>query len=470
MNFASDEPNAILSKSLVLASKTINRLNQIDQYHFPTDSSNSARQLLIDALVELQKPDNVIPMDPAVLYNRLIALQELCDLVAQSSVDRISWPLVGYCDDIWKSFFGANSPKIFYSVTPEHNYSIFGFSAHIANLLEDLLPPIKIQELITGKEVYCLQLASIEDDNLPLYAIIGHEFGHAVFGRRKSEILPILRNHFIDVLRQIKDDFIDEDNSHAERRFRRTQVVIMAMAEELFSDLVGSLLMGPAFFLSSFEMSWGHTGSTFHVLLAPEEAEIRAYPSDLFRLSCTKTCTKVDDFCTGADRDFDKLSCSELRRLSECLSTVPTNHDSDSANVRPRSDIDSASIKGAIEASLTQIKSAFGKFIADAATQLISWYPSNIVNMDTNHVSELLLRLEHNILPNILPDGTLRGKPADFASILSASALLRVQLLVSGNSADQDSLTRRIGRIERLTAKALEVSFIQRRYNQWLED
>ncbi|MCP4704838.1 MAG: hypothetical protein GY865_09535 [candidate division Zixibacteria bacterium] len=469
MNFADDEPNAILSKSLILASKTVNRLNQIDQYHFPTDSSNDARQLLIDSFIQLQKPENVIAMDPSVLYNRLIALQELCDLIVQSSVDSISWPLVGYCDDIWKSFFDTNNHKIFYSVTPEHNYSIFNFSAYVASLLDCLLSPTIIKELIK-KEIHCLQLASIEDDNLPLYAIIGHEFGHTVFDRRKSEIFPILGNHFIEVINQINKHFIDNEKSQAERRLRRTIEVVKAMAEELFSDLVGSLLMGPAYFLSSFEMSWGYTGSTFRILLAPEAINIRAYPSDLFRLNCTKTWTKVEDFCKSADIDFNKLKCSELKQLSKCLSTIPTTNDSDCASVRPKSDIDAAIIRDAIELQITQIKSSFNNFLADAAAQLRSWYPSSIVSLSTNDIGELLLRLQHNILPNIIPDGTLRGKPANLASILNASALLRLQLLATGDSKDQESLARRIGRIERLTAKALEVSFIQDRYNQWAKD
>ena len=51
MDFASDETNetkAIFSKSCILIEKTINKLKQLDQGLFPTDSSLTAQELLTD--------------------------------------------------------------------------------------------------------------------------------------------------------------------------------------------------------------------------------------------------------------------------------------------------------------------------------------------------------------------------------------------------------------------------------------
>jgi len=467
MNLARDEPSAILSKSLVLAEKTTNRLHQIDQSHFPTDSSMIARQLLLKVLDALRDPPNFGPMDPSVLYNRLIALQELCDLVARSSVDSISWPLVGYCDAIWEGFFGPGNPKIFYSVTPEHNYSIFGFSQYIANLLDGLLPPGEIQALIDGCEIYCLQLASVEDDNLPLYAIIGHEFGHAVFSHREQEILQTLGNRFGNVMQQIHTHFQNEDSSQAQRRLSRIIVVVRKTAEELFCDMAGAMLMGPAFFLSSYEMSWGHSRSIFQVLLAPSDRQTRAYPSNQFRLSCVRDKAGVQTFCDGAVDDFKKLSKPEHRELYDCLSTIPTSHSSDQVNVWPVSDQDSLSIRHALESNLSAVKTSLEGFLEDIATQFTQWYPDNITSVNTDEVYNLLLRLEHSILPNVTPDTTLRGKPAEFTAILNASALYRMHLLVNGTQPNSEPLSKWIGIVERLTAKALEVSFVQKKYNEW---
>ena len=96
------------------------------------------------------------------------------------------------------------------------------------------------------------------------------------------------------------------------------------------------------------------------------------------------------------------------------------------------------------------------------------WYPNYIASIVVEDIAALLSRLEHDILPNIIPDGTLLGKAADFAAILNASALFRIQLLAS-DIGDYKVLLEQTGKIERLTAKAFEVSFVQNKYNKWKE-
>src|SRR4051794_35771845 len=124
MDFKIWEPRAILGKSLALIEKTAAGVDHLDHWNFPTDASESARKLLLETLKTLESPAKLAPMDPSVLYNRLFAIQALADLVARSSTNHISWPLVSYCDQIWHALFGDSGPKIFYSLTPEHNYSI----------------------------------------------------------------------------------------------------------------------------------------------------------------------------------------------------------------------------------------------------------------------------------------------------------------------------------------------------------
>src|SRR6266446_4286814 len=156
------EPRAILAKSLALIEKTTASLGQLDHWNFPTDTSESARKMLLETLKTLAAPTKLAPMDPSVLYNRLFSMQTLSELVIRSSTHHISWPLVSYCDQIWDGLFGRTGPKIFYSLTPEHNYSILRFSEMLALYLKGLLPSTDIT-LLAGKDIYCLQLASSED-------------------------------------------------------------------------------------------------------------------------------------------------------------------------------------------------------------------------------------------------------------------------------------------------------------------
>src|SRR5690349_16191399 len=162
MDFSADEPAAIRSKSLSLVEKLSDSLRRIDQWQFPTATSEAARRLLLDALDLLGKREVLEPADPAVLYNRLFSLQDLVEILEHSATHRISCPLVSYFDAIWKRLFGGSGPQIFYSLTPEHNYSIMGLSQMLASHLRGLLPRTTIDALLAGRNLYCLQLASSE--------------------------------------------------------------------------------------------------------------------------------------------------------------------------------------------------------------------------------------------------------------------------------------------------------------------
>jgi hypothetical protein len=90
-------------------------------------------------------------------------------------------------------------------------------------------------------------------------------------------------------------------------------------------------------------------------------------------------------------------------------------------------------------------------------------------DLTAHDAAELLLRLENNIPPNIIPDNTLLGRPAKFTAILNSSALFRLDLLTNGGTGDDGERLTKTEVVERLTAKAFEATFIQREFNKWAE-
>ena len=200
MNLVVDESKAILFKAVSLIEKTIDKLKRVDTFQFPTPSSEDALDLLLGVFEAIRKPINFGSVAPAVLYRKLFSLQALVESICCSLTDCISWPLVSYCDDVWKRLFKINTPQLFYSLTSAHNYTISRFSEQVASCLDGVLAKSQADELIKGRKIYCLELPSSEDANLPLYANIGHEFGHAVFDHHQTQILQILfekRNPFL---------------------------------------------------------------------------------------------------------------------------------------------------------------------------------------------------------------------------------------------------------------------------------
>ena len=128
------EDSLIFSKSLALIEKTRKRVRQIDSANFPTASSTEAVELLLSSLDSLGNKAFWSAMSPEALYNTLISIQELVVEVEASTSDHISWPLVSYCDHIWKALFPKDDVRIFYSLTSDHNYTIYPFTNRLANV------------------------------------------------------------------------------------------------------------------------------------------------------------------------------------------------------------------------------------------------------------------------------------------------------------------------------------------------
>jgi hypothetical protein len=469
MNLTEVESIAISSKCYILSGKTIERLEQINPFEFPTEASQLAREILLNVLRQLHDPQRVVAASPAVLYKCLLDMQDLVSVLELSSVNKIFWPLVGYCDQLWKGFFGEGSPRIFYSVTSKHNYSIFDFSGKVALLLNGVLPKKEISTLMEERRLYCLQLASTEDYNLPLYANIGHEFGHAVFWTYWDNLIPVFMNVMDNVLNNIAPALNAYDPKQTSRRLVRAQWVLLGVAAESFCDMVAATLMGPAFYLSLFEISWGQDKNTFSVLLTPKATDIVGYPSFAFRLHCIRKWAHVEEFIKSAQADFQDLTDSQHLYI-ECLSTIPDGHDQDRVRVDPPSDQDTKVLSEVLNSHLSMIKDSLNKYQENCQPMIEQWLPPGKDTLSCADVSALLKRLEFNVLPNIVPDSIhdpLLGRPASFSAILNTSALRRMRLLSKNDCGDFSEMSHKSSIVERLTAKALEVSYVQREFKKW---
>jgi len=362
MDFSKDETKAISSKCLSLIARTKKILNRIDESNFPTIYTKDALSLLLEVLKWLENPSNLESIDPAVLYNRLFAMQKFIEIVDDSSSDRISWPLVSYCDDIWKKLFPIGESKIFYSLTSEHNYLMSLFSTSLARVLNGLMPISEINKLIDNN-IYCLQLASTEDANLQLYANIGHEFGHAIFYNREKELMQSLDSNFANLMTNINSILSSKEGSQVVRIMTRILFILRKIAMELFCDLVGIRLMGPAFFLSFYELSWGQDNSIWNVTLSPDNNQISAYPSFHFRLDCLFNFGDINNFCTNAKKDFVAEKCLLADVLPDYLRTIPKDHTSDKIIISPRADQYGSIIENVLTSHLNDIKEAFISYL-----------------------------------------------------------------------------------------------------------
>jgi hypothetical protein len=466
------ENSLIFSKSLALIEKTRRRVRQIDSANFPTTSSCEAVALLLGSLEALADESLWPGMSPEALYSTLIQIQGMVEEVEASTSDHISWPLVSYCDHIWKTLLAKDDVRIFYSLTTAHNYTISSFSHRLANRLRHVLPKVEVDRIIGKLTLYCLQLASLEDDNLPLYANIGHEFGHALWWSHEATLLPLLNDECKVVFQNIFKHLQQLEPLLAAKRRQRTAWIIKSLATELFCDLIGAHIAGPVFLLSLQEMGWGTNQDIWSAMLVPKDEAIWAYPSFKFRLDEVKKTVGIDVFGKNVRRVFQELFDDPLKDLSTYLSRIESDHSKDKARVMasPDSDIDRKPIEAALAANLTDLKTSLDKFLVRCKQEFIPAFQKTAVfaPVSDDDVSALLRRLGHNVLPNVIPDATLLGIPASFATILNAAALYRANLLLKRDAKKgAEEIHRELQKLERLTAKAFEVSYIQKQFSDW---
>jgi hypothetical protein len=195
-----------------------------------------------------------------------------------------------------------------------------------------------------------------------------------------------------------------------------------------------------------------------------------AHSSTPFRLSLAKYWIKLDDFIKAAEKDFSDLKTEDIQKLPESLNSIPLDHSSDTIRISPKSDEDASIFKQMLEEFIPDVKKILENFVMRSRALMGEHYSfTNEYELKSIETKQLLKRLENNILPNIIPDESLLGKPASFSTILNASAFYRLYLLTTEDNEIKQELSNELEKLERLTAKSFEVSFIQAGFDDWKE-
>jgi len=405
-------------------------------------------------------------------------LRKLANQVALSSTTRIHWPVTKYFDTIWSEVFGvgADRPIVFYSLTDDHNYHLHKFSLNLIDELQDVLDEARIKELLAGQTIYCLELASAEDFNLPLYANIGHELGHAVVAASRREFIAHLDQHASPFLTATKAgvESLSLDSEAKGRVTRSAAKIFITIAEELFCDRIASQLVGPAYLLSLYEISWGQDLTAMMLRLPAtrtghaKTSDIHAYPSFNFRIALASRWTQADAFfhelAEGCAQFGDQAICSTLEKLR----TLQIDHSTDHCPGFALT-LEVKAIQDIISSNMDVLKACVEKAVESFELSSTDRWKIPHHKCIVSDVVALIDRLNHNIVPNIVPDNTLLGQPASFHAILNASAVYRLHHLLGRALEDLDVFQEKVDILERLTSKALEVTFIQRIFSVWKE-
>ena len=239
--------------------------------------------------------------------------------------------------------------------------------------------------------------------------------------------------------------------------------------------MIGALFAGPAFYLSLYEMGWGGSKHLWSVKLSPNDENIRSHPRFNFRLGCIRNIIDMKDFFQNLRDEIKRLNMEHLYSALDFIDDIPEGTEEDRVKIHPELDKESQIIQPLLNKYLHEIKREYELFLKEYDEIIRREYAPIIemTSVNPHNVAELMLRLDKKILPNIIPTPAepLLGTPARFQDILVASSLYRFNLLLKQKSDSDEHITKSafnsLSRVERLTMKAIEASFIQQNFKKW---
>jgi hypothetical protein len=458
------EDRLLLGKALSLVEKGKDRLKQIDKESFPTPASEIARFLCLESIEAILNSPNLSAMSPPSMFLYVQRLHNFIDDIENSHLDHISWPLVNHCDELWKKIFPDEGPALFYSITRSHNYLLSHFSTKLLGAMEPLLTADE-KSGFRKKEVYCLHLSSLEEDNLPFYANIAHEFGHAVIAAQHDSIKLLWQECISPLSQRLEQKAIEGGQDVS-----RLGTILWKIAQEIFADLFAAYAFGLTFYLSLFELRWQDQVSNrfWQIDWHPMEESIMVHPGVDYRLFLLQEKIQLSAWAEIAATSISGLENKSIASIITWMSAIKPDHSKDEFIISNPPDGRANILCEILQNNIAAIKDACHHFADQAWDRLQSSFASIRCDMKADKLYHLLKRMENDIIPNIypLPDqADLLGEPAELECILAAAAIYRLWLLDREDD-DFTSRNRRheLSKVERMTRKAIEVVYIQRQY------
>jgi len=167
----------------------------------------------------------------ATVVYELVQLHKLLYLLSRVHSSRLPFEIVRPFEGLAAQLLGVDSASLMLRPGSEYGFSINSWGGESGR---SLLPGAKALA-----NSFCVFCPSAEVSNFGLFAILGHELGHPVFQRRVVSVLAAsaLGQAVVEVAPEGTDPEVQ----------KKATDVLGRWAEEMFCDLCGVRLFGPAF-------------------------------------------------------------------------------------------------------------------------------------------------------------------------------------------------------------------------------
>jgi len=425
--------------------------------------------LFIQHIVEFINSDSYDPERDAdylrAIDYRVKLISEPLRYVDGASSDKVPWSLI----DPFQEFARKIAPDVVLILRPmwSFNYTI---------LLEDLTEWLydTAKYIFTDKEIqkalnnldqnlHIISFPFTDRKSVLLHSILAHEIGHIIIKEfLDSEISTIPEDIDSKIKSQVQKEVEDGTvlelfaSNETSEKLKQVSEYRKRAIEEIGSDIVGIYMLGPAALFAYYSLALGEEADSTP---CPEN---NRYPPWRYRIYHSLEVLKSIGLV-----DWETLEKNSERKWLEYLKVYKENIDDielfTSTCKRPKDDFIIEIAYDWFERSLEEIKEYIiqrCKSKSMVGEPAIFW--ENICSLANK-------RLENDLPPNIVDDVNGYIKPSPIEAILNSAWLFRLaKIPCFPNSTDDIEDYQNVrNKLDRLTLRALEISYLQRIYDTW---
>lgn len=343
----------------------------------------------------------------------------------------------------------------------EYNYSIV--TADLYEIYRELFADIGEEEIDPifeqfSKPFHLVFFPALERKNILLHCLLGHELGHLISKKYVMDLeVDFLKNNRDEIIK-----YLERQCNHLEPLFRQELIKIGLEAacqlwkrgfEEVLSDIIGTILFGPAMLLSALEMS-----IQGEMDRKPSEKN-KFYPPWRFRIrEIYKTMKEISqDFFPLSESSFSGRTCSSMnKRINLIAELVETKHD-----LKLIDESDDTRI--AYREIIKDIEKTKTRFLDRAKNSNLVASPHRLYKK----LRYLIERLDNGIPPNAYEESIDQREPATIEEIINSAWFHKIaweDQVFNSEGIFSKSIIEKREIMNLLTLKAIEYSDLERQY------
>lgn len=331
-----------------------------------------------------------------------------------------------------------------------YNYTVIELRQLLESPLRAILSPNECDRLLTklSPNLYAMSFPAIERENVLLHVNFAHEVGHPLEAQyflpeRAASVL-------IELRRRIEREMPGAGVVRLVSTIGRASELTDAATRELFSDAISASVFGPSALFALSEVA--RLSESMDEIAEDMHPPWRLRLRHIVKVLQERGFLDQEDFTLKAWPEATTgLPNDVKRKVDDWLAEIGDITSQTSDRQAIAGDIAARCAYEIVERTLPDVREFARANLADPYT----------CEEFRDDVPELLGRLFHDLPPNQIEEAHNKVRPVKVASILAAGWLFRLAELLSLADQPPRDYTQRVGLLNRLILKALELKTIQ---------